>query len=57
MEDLFGARLDHVPLGNRILCGELGLLEVQAARMYSLIRSLRTGFRRIWRAGKRPALP
>ena len=39
MEDRFGARLDHVLLGNRILCGELGLLEVQAARMYSLIRS------------------
>ena len=29
---------------------------VQAARMYSLIRPLRTGFRRIWRAWKSPAV-
>ena len=29
---------------------------VQAVRMYSLIRPLRTGFRRIWRAWKSPAV-
>jgi hypothetical protein len=38
---------EPVPLENRILCGELGLLGVRAARMYSLIRPFRTGFRRI----------
>jgi hypothetical protein len=37
-----------MPLGNRILTPELRFLEAQAARMYSLIRPLRTGFRRIW---------
>ena len=33
---------------------ELCLLGFQAARTYSLIRPLRTGFRRIWRVGKSP---
>ena len=36
-----------VPPRNRILVCELGLLGSQAARTYSLIRPLRTGFRRI----------
>ena len=49
-------RADRVPPENRILSRELGLLGVQAARMYSLIRPLRTGFRRIWRAWKSPAV-
>jgi NADPH:quinone reductase-like Zn-dependent oxidoreductase len=37
-----------VPLGNRITGRELRILGCQAARTYSLIRPLRTGFRRIW---------
>ena len=49
-------RADRVLPENRILSRELGLLGVQAARMYSLIRPLRTGFRRIWRAWKFPAV-
>jgi hypothetical protein len=50
------AREDLVPLENRILGRELRLLGCQAARMYSLIRPFRTGFRRIWRAWKCPAV-
>ena len=37
-----------VPLENRILLCELRILGSQVARTYSLIRPLRTGFRRIW---------
>ena len=47
---------DLVPLENRILGRELRFLGCQAARTYSLIRPLRTGFRRIWRAWKCPAV-
>jgi hypothetical protein len=50
------AQSDPVPLENRILCGEPRLLGVHAARKYSLVRPLRTGFRRIWRAWKFPAV-
>ena len=56
VDEALDAGTGLVPLENRILCGELGLLGVQAARMYSLIRPLRTGFRRIWRAWKWPAV-
>jgi hypothetical protein len=52
----YDSHSDLVPLENRILCGELRLLGVQAARAYSLIRPFRTGFRRIWRAWKCPAV-
>jgi hypothetical protein len=48
--------MDLVPLENRTLGRELRFLEAQAARMYSLIRPLRTDFRRIWRAWKFPAV-
>src|SRR5260370_216470 len=47
---------ERVPLENRILVCELRLLGSQAARAYSFIRPLRTGFRRIWRAWKSPAV-
>ena len=47
---------ERVPLENRTLRRELRFLEAQAARMYSLIRPLRTDFRRIWRAWKFPAV-
>ena len=47
---------DSVPLENRILGRELRDLGCQATRSYSLIRPLRTGFRRIWRMRKSPAM-
>jgi len=40
---------DPVSLGNRVLAWTRAFSGFQAARSYSLIRPLRTGFRRIWR--------
>ncbi len=46
-EMTLGKWVKVVPLENRILACDLCDLRCQAARSYSLIRPLRTGFRRI----------